>query len=384
MTEKILSGVSPSDTNKGNGKIQLESKNAEKHQWFRVQLNTVIREGESLTSDRLRIVPIGTRVRAIQRKGRRVEIDIPLHGWVSWRSDSGDVILRKMHGAEEELATPRDGLSSVDQTQMLRDKIAKFKEEQKRTLQKINEAKEVPEVRAIAEKLDALKKIIRNKSLREKSPMSPKSMKAKLLHTQSCISQLEVENIEKEAEIMQMNEKFTELRTKLSDVCRKRGVDNPEKLSAQIEKMERDQKIACDKILEYETVTKRYETELNEMRKKMTEVLQQGWTDKAQKDQIDIYQGDVVMMKEDIGIVIVHYAGEVHWDSENTYLGVELSSANGTTNGTVDGRKYFSVKPKHGEFYPLSMLERKIPPSFLLKQLQKQVSANQRLLNSKE
>lgn len=44
---------------------------------------------------------------------------------------------------------------------------------------------------------------------------------------------------------------------------------------------------------------------------------------------------------------VIRYIGPVHFE-EGTWLGVELRSANGRNDGSVQGRRYFTCKPNHG------------------------------------
>merc|ERR1719373_834407 len=48
-----------------------------------------------MESERLRILPMGSRVHVREIQGRRVKIDRPIHGWCSLRSSNGDTILTK-------------------------------------------------------------------------------------------------------------------------------------------------------------------------------------------------------------------------------------------------------------------------------------------------
>jgi len=63
-----------------------------------------------LDSERLRILPMGSRTRAVRLKGRRVEIDLPIAGWCSVTSKSGDLILSPInhHQTSEDIVGPQD------------------------------------------------------------------------------------------------------------------------------------------------------------------------------------------------------------------------------------------------------------------------------------
>jgi len=72
---------------------QPEYEDSEEGEWYIVKLNTIVREGESLESDRLCVLQIGNHVHAIEKRGRRCRIDVPVRGWCSLRSKQGDIIL---------------------------------------------------------------------------------------------------------------------------------------------------------------------------------------------------------------------------------------------------------------------------------------------------
>lgn len=63
--------------------------------WHRVCLNTIVRKGIELDSERLRILPMGSRVFVEEVNGRRVRITSPIAGWCSKKSSTDDVILEK-------------------------------------------------------------------------------------------------------------------------------------------------------------------------------------------------------------------------------------------------------------------------------------------------
>lgn len=77
--------------------------------WFRVCLNTIVRKSVELDSERLRILPMGSRVRVVARKGRRVQISQPIEGWCSMQSSNGDTILQKIEDKAEQqpITTPK-------------------------------------------------------------------------------------------------------------------------------------------------------------------------------------------------------------------------------------------------------------------------------------
>merc|ERR1719433_2394886 len=77
--------------------------------WYRVCLNTIVRKSVELDSERLRILPMGSRVRVVARKGRRVQISQPIEGWCSMQSSNGDTILQKIEDKNDQnpISTPK-------------------------------------------------------------------------------------------------------------------------------------------------------------------------------------------------------------------------------------------------------------------------------------
>lgn len=65
--------------------------------WYRVCLNTIVRKSKELDSERLRILPMGSKVYVEEVSGRRVRITQPLKGWCSMQSSNGDTILDKQN-----------------------------------------------------------------------------------------------------------------------------------------------------------------------------------------------------------------------------------------------------------------------------------------------
>lgn len=93
--------------------------------WHRVCLNTIVRKGVELESERLRILPMGSRVNVVEKKGRRVRIDQPINGWCSLLSSTGDVILSQITNENPVLNTPK-----ASNLKGLSERVAKAKAEE--------------------------------------------------------------------------------------------------------------------------------------------------------------------------------------------------------------------------------------------------------------
>lgn len=76
----------------------------ESHGWYRVYINTIVREGEALNSSQVTVAPAGIFVHAEEVRGRRVRVDeaatslehpVRVAGWVSMQTADGQIqILR--------------------------------------------------------------------------------------------------------------------------------------------------------------------------------------------------------------------------------------------------------------------------------------------------
>eukprot|EP00492_Amphilonche_elongata_P005243 TRINITY_DN683_c0_g1_i1.p1 TRINITY_DN683_c0_g1~~TRINITY_DN683_c0_g1_i1.p1 ORF type:complete len:116 (+),score=29.64 TRINITY_DN683_c0_g1_i1:50-397(+) len=60
--------------------------------------------------------------------------------------------------------------------------------------------------------------------------------------------------------------------------------------------------------------------------------------------------GDVVLAQK--GIAVVRWRGKLHFRQNDTeWLGIEfLDEPHGKNDGSVQGKRYFQTKPKHGSF----------------------------------
>jgi len=92
----------------------------------------------------------------------------------------------------------------------------------------------------------------------------------------------------------------------------------------------------------------------------------------------DLQVGNVVLLKKR-GLGIVRYKGSLHCDEDRNviWLGVELKSADGKNDGSVQNQKYFSCAPNHGVF--VRQVKRKIDPGELLAKIAKLKQENDQI-----
>lgn len=105
-------------------------------------LNTIVRKEVKLDSERLRILPMGSRVNVVKKEGRRVMIDQPIKGWCSLSSSNGDTILKPL-SEDSAQQTPRSNPEA---------QAAHYKAEANNLLEQAKNAKEEEEKQKLKNK----------------------------------------------------------------------------------------------------------------------------------------------------------------------------------------------------------------------------------------
>lgn len=244
--------------------------------WYRVCLNTIVRKSVELDSERLRILPMGSRVRVVARKGRRVQISQPIEGWCSMQSSNGDTILQVIENSnnQQPITTPK--------------------------------------VAEVAKNLRAGEMELKQKLGATEDPEEKKKLEKRLQDAQTQLANAE--------------QQIKNYKQQMDELVKK---DNAEKEEANIQKLR---------------------------------------------------NGDVVQIPI-IGIAIVRYHGRVD-GLQGMFVGVELDNPIeledgtfiGDTNGTHNGKQYFSVGENLGKFFPESDIKLVVSAESLLKKLEKCVN----------
>lgn len=139
--------------------MALNGANRDAGTWYRVALNTIVRKGVKLDSERLRILPMGSRVCVVEQVDRRVRITQPVNGWCSIKSSNGDVILTKLEKTDQgpPPATPKIRAERNKRAEELED-LLKDNETLKKELQKVEEGQQ-NELRKKLEEMKATEQI---------------------------------------------------------------------------------------------------------------------------------------------------------------------------------------------------------------------------------
>jgi len=162
------------------------------------------------------------------------------------------------------------------------------------------------------------------------------------------------------------------LERQLANVCSQLGVANPEEVEAQIKA--KDQQIGS------------MQEQINKLLKQLKEIKTISMPEKKKLDARNQSWGvgDAVILKDDWGIVVVRWIGEI--DGEE-FIGVELGSDIGNCDGChvlkKDGEQIsdkngdpimvrrFQTKPFSAAFVKIALVERKVTPMQMLQKLVK-------------
>jgi len=346
--------------------------------WHRVCLNTIVRKGQLLDSERLRILPMGSKVFVVEQRERRVRIDQPIAGWCSLRSSNGDTIL-----------TPLDDSESMPATTPMASDL-RTKQNQAKNAANTVENDQHAKIDAMRhqhvdnQKVEGMRKeILRlQDELNEKGATGLKLNKAQydLEKTEGERSQLEEQNRQNDLHLQELRENLDSAIGQLDQINNTDAQQLMETVK-EIQQLEDEKRTLFQSILECERVTMSQKKETENLQKKQTQL----FFTTGENDVVSLRPDDVVMLKEDIGLVIIKYVGKVPEMGESTtMIGVELSDPVGEHNGTIEGKEYFVTKPNHGAFYPTTHIKKVIKSEELLNALNKQVLLLQKEITSKE
>jgi len=338
-------------------------------QWHRVCLNTIVRKGRELDSERLRILPMGSRVRVQERVDRRVRIDMPVGGWCSLRSSNGDTILSPLNQPEDSVQTPSvaSGSGSLGNQQ-------KYFQNYKNTLQETKEANQAKE----QAKIDELKNATADNPQMQELASHLEKIKSDIQATQTAIRSQQAQPAEnREAELQELERKNAELQQQIEErnqvlaSMKELGVElGDSSLVDAIAESERQQELVDRELAQANNLVRACQQEMDSMRAEMRDMFEQANTEAV--DSVDLRPGDVVRLDDRIGIAIVRYFGAVE-GQDGQFVGVELNSNIGDTNGTYLDTEYFNVKEDHGMFMPLTDILERLTPQTLLKKLERVV-----------
>jgi len=344
-------------------------------QWHRVCLNTIVRKDKNLESERLRILPMGSRVRVVERSDRRVRIDQPIAGWCSLKSSNGDTILTPLDQDEVAIATPQgtDAATKFKKEQNKWSNKMSTLEQQKKQLEDNVPDNEVgTKIKESLKKLQELETELREK---EQGDHIKQELYKELQSTDEEIKKRQQEESAQKEEIAKLQSQIDSLKKQGQDPEMMTKVDKLQKIQdelAEAEKKRNDAKRNAE----------RAQQEMEQCKEEMHKIT---FSFDKETEETDEYEpGDVVMVKKGLGVVVVRYFGPVKGMGDEKYLGVELSDPIGDTTGTIDGQTYFKVAEDFGLFIQTHEVKKKITPEQLLHQLHGVLRNLQRSVTAKE
>lgn len=299
--------------------------------WHRVCLNTIVRKGVALDSDRLRILPMGSKVFVVEYRERRVRIEQPISGWCSLKSSNGDTILAPVEDANAtQRQIPATPISSAAHNSGGVQAKFKARKEQATDAAKMH--------------TDNIDKLVNQ---------LPSGDQAALDFTKN-----------KELLQRQINE--------LEERLRNTNPASAEIVRKLAQAVEDKDKSAADAEL-YGQMEKAAEAEHNNLMMEYQKLAQQGTisSGSAQK----YYSRDVIKFSS--GLAVVRYYGPVD-NFDCKLLGLEYSDPVGDSDGTINGTKYFTCSPNHGAFVREDdpRIGRRLPAEKLLLQLHNYTQSN--------
>lgn len=292
--------------------------------WYRVCLNTIVRKGQKLDSERLRILPMGSKVLVVRKVDRRVLITKPLKGWCSLKSSNGDTILTKMAKEENPAAETPSGSALHKQAEREREHYESLQT-------------------AMATKVEA------------------SNLNANDKH--------EIQELIIEGDIQKLKNKIQAMESQLTEkqVAQRNVIDELQNQIAEAKEADR----ACE---ELESIAQKKVEELKEIQARMQLAMTSQIKGINEEEARPLEPGCVVQLgvgKHSV-LGIVRYIGGVDGQPGN-YIGLEVENG-GDTNGTYGGKTYFSVKSEQqGMFFPTSDLSKRLYADALLIQLVKQM-----------
>jgi len=344
-------------------------------QWHRVCLNTIVRREKHLESERLRILPMGSRVRVVERKDRRVRIDQPIAGWCSLKSSNGDTILTPLDQDDVQVATPQgtDAASKFKKEQnKWTDKVSKLETQENQLRSDIPDTEVGSKIKESLKKLQELEAELRDG---QKGDTTKQQLYNELQSADEEIKKRQEEEQRQKEEIRKLQIQIENLKKQGTDPEMLSKVDQLQKIREGLDEAERKRN-------EAKKNAERAQQEMEQCKQEMQNITF-GFGKEEAKDE-DYEPGDVVMVKKGLGVVVVRFFGKVKGMGDEKYLGVELSDPIGDTTGTIDDVEYFKVKQDCGLFIQTHEVKKKITPEQLLHQLHGVLRNLQRSVTAKE
>jgi len=336
--------------------------------WYRVCLNTIVRKGEDLNTERMRILPMGSRVHAIEisekKQSRRVKIDQPIQGWCSLKSSSGDTILSLINSNSGSNKVPNVAELDYTTQQMVRKNDQRnlpiqqrLTERQKNATIAKKQMEKNPEVMTLYQELGKIRRRLEEEQRKQEA--NSNLQEAEKNKAQKDLEELTKQSSVVDEEIKNMEGNYQQILEQYNKKIEEAEISNLNNIEEEISKINEELQ---DKQEEFEEILKRHKA----FEKEIAELNMQVYKPS------DKYQpGDCALLKgAEPEIVIIQYYGPIKGKGDKKYVGVKFEHAVGDTNGTYEGETYFVCAEKYGAFYdPDIMIKRRLTSAELLQKL---------------
>jgi len=271
----------------------------------RVCLNTIVRKTEALNSDRLKILPMGSRVNVVQQKDRRVRIDQPIEGWCSLVSTNGAIILKKIEASELNVKTPQ--ARDPNRPEHLKTKLQDLT---KSLSQQRHEQEALlgnnPELKTIYEDIKSLEAQIKRTQSEHSRLEDEKIKKSK---NKSELEDLHLKIEDAKLSIEKQEQSILEAQRKLDDQANKLQVKNPYELELAIGELENKRSGLGNQIQESDKLLQKLQAEKQAILSMMQSIGLEYEKEENEEELLDIRVEDVMKWGK-YGMSTVEYVSE--------------------------------------------------------------------------
>jgi len=284
---------------------------AESHDqnWYRVCLNTIVRKGKELDSERLRILPMGSRVRVTKTVERRVKIDQPIEGWCSLTSSNGDQILHKLDPEDLGPTTPQ--MRSSQGKQLLAKQYQNNHELLERKAQEQSNALANPEVKRLFDDIQNIKEQLK-KTESQSVLFQREAQQNKALQQDMEVNNLKVEDYNEKIKLLKA--KLKNKQDEISQQAKSLKVSNPDELKSEMDRLEKHN-ITLKAEMEHNN---RILADLQQEAKSIANMMSQ-YIEYDHYKQDEVLVGDVLKLDGGFGMAVVGFVAPK--DAEDNQIG---------------------------------------------------------------
>jgi len=275
---------------------------AEVHEqnWFRVCLNTIVRKDKELDSERLRILPMGSRVRVVKTVDRRVQIDQPIRGWCSLTSSNGDQILHRLDPEDLGVTTPQ--MRSTQGKAILTNQMQENDQNRVMKLKNQQVALENREIKRLYDDIQTIKEQLKRTEDKSSQLTEQQKVQKSIEHNKE-LNALQLEEYNEKIKNMRINlmNKQEEIQIQADQA----GVENPDKLQGELDKLEKHSNVLKQEVEQNEKIM----TQLQQEAENLADMMRQ-YVNVTGVEQNQVLKGDVLHLGNTFGMACVEFVSD--------------------------------------------------------------------------